>query len=123
MVRSPAPAVVLSISVEVGETVVRGDRLAVLESMKTELTVTAPCAGRVREVLASGGKLPEQEALHCQLRFLADGLVIGSREFVNQAFRLSREHFSPRRRDGARRLRGIESELCAMRDLQVRAVA
>ncbi len=52
MVRSPAPAVVLSIAVEVGQQVSLGDRLAVLESMKTELSVAAPCAGRVREVIA-----------------------------------------------------------------------
>ena len=53
MVRSPAPAVVLSVAVEPGDVVAKGDRLAVLESMKTELGVAAPCAGRVREVIAS----------------------------------------------------------------------
>ncbi len=50
-VRSPAPAVVLSIAVAEGDEVERGDRLAVLEAMKTELPVLAPCPGKVRQVL------------------------------------------------------------------------
>ncbi|MGH0030184.1 MAG: biotin carboxylase N-terminal domain-containing protein [Myxococcota bacterium] len=53
MVRSPAPAIVVSLSVSKGDPVTRGDRLAVLESMKSELGVTAPCDGRVRAVLVS----------------------------------------------------------------------
>ncbi|NNL67177.1 MAG: ATP-grasp domain-containing protein, partial [Myxococcales bacterium] len=51
MVRSPAPAVVLSIDVAVGDRVEPGDRLALLEAMKTELPVIAPCAGVVGDVL------------------------------------------------------------------------
>ena len=51
IVRSPAPAVVLQIAVREGDEVRQGDRLAVLEAMKTELPVLAPCDGKVREVL------------------------------------------------------------------------
>ena len=75
-----------------------------------------------REAGAPQEPLPEREALRCRLRYLSDGMVLGSREFVNQAFRLSRGHFSSNRRDGARRLRGVDSPLHAMRDLQIRAI-
>ena len=51
--RSPAPAVVLSIHVKVGDRVEAGDRLALLEAMKTELPVVAPCAGVVGQVLVT----------------------------------------------------------------------
>ena len=51
IVRSPAPAVVLQIAVREGDEVRQGDRLAVLEAMKTELPVLAPCDGKVRQVL------------------------------------------------------------------------
>ena len=51
IVRAPAPAVVLSIPVQPGDVVAAGARLVVLESMKMELPVVAPCAGRVREIL------------------------------------------------------------------------
>ncbi len=50
-VRSPAPAVVVSIPVAPGDEVARGDVVAVLESMKMESSLTAPFPGRVREVL------------------------------------------------------------------------
>jgi acetyl/propionyl-CoA carboxylase alpha subunit/acetyl-CoA carboxylase carboxyltransferase component len=52
MVRAPAPAVVLSIAVQPGDVIERGDRLAVLEAMKTELPILAPCSGSVRQVMA-----------------------------------------------------------------------
>ncbi|MGH0036321.1 MAG: biotin carboxylase N-terminal domain-containing protein [Myxococcota bacterium] len=53
IVRAPAPSVVLSLTVGEGDEVERGDRLAVLEAMKSELQVVAPCAGKVRQVLVS----------------------------------------------------------------------
>ena len=51
LVRNPAPAVVVAIPVEPGEEVAAGDLVAVLEIMKMESSLTAPVAGRVREVL------------------------------------------------------------------------
>ena len=50
VVRSPAPSVVVSIEVEPGDRVERGQRLAVVEAMKMETQVTAPIGGTVREV-------------------------------------------------------------------------
>ncbi len=50
VVRAPAPAVVLRIPVAVGDEVAAGDRVAVLEAMKMELSVSAPSAGRVKEI-------------------------------------------------------------------------
>jgi len=51
IVRAPGPAVVVSITVKPGDRVMAGERLAVLESMKMELSVTAPFSGVVRQVL------------------------------------------------------------------------
>lgn len=53
LVRTPSPAVVMSVPVSVGDEVEAGDVLVVLEAMKMETSVRAPQAGRVREVLAS----------------------------------------------------------------------
>jgi acetyl/propionyl-CoA carboxylase alpha subunit/acetyl-CoA carboxylase carboxyltransferase component len=53
IVRAPAPAVVVSLAVKAGDEVRKGDPLAVLEAMKMETTVAAPCAGHVREVLVA----------------------------------------------------------------------
>ena len=51
VVRSPGPAVVVSVPVREGEEVRAGDPLAVLEAMKMETSVLAPAVGRVRTVL------------------------------------------------------------------------
>jgi acetyl/propionyl-CoA carboxylase alpha subunit/acetyl-CoA carboxylase carboxyltransferase component len=51
LVRAPGPAIVVSVNAKAGDRVAAGDRLAVLESMKMELAVTAPFSGTVRQVL------------------------------------------------------------------------
>jgi hypothetical protein len=62
--------------------------------------------------------------LHCRVRYFTDGAVIGSKEFVNEAFANSRERFSAKRKDGARAMRGSASAakgtLWSVRDLRVR---
>jgi len=52
LVRSSVPAVVAAVDVREGDVVRVGDRLAVLEAMKTEMSLVAPFAGRVRGVMA-----------------------------------------------------------------------
>ncbi len=51
MVRSLAPAVVVSIPVAPGDEVQAGDVVAVVESMKMETSLVAPFGGRVRQVM------------------------------------------------------------------------
>ncbi len=62
--------------------------------------------------------------LHCWVRYFTDGAVIGSKEFVNEAFARARERFSAKRKDGARAMRGSGSGakglLWSARDLRVR---
>jgi hypothetical protein len=77
---------------------------------------------QVQSVLKAGGKLSELEMLRCRARYVADGLVFGTRSFLNATFRLTPEWFSAGRKDGARKIRGVETELCTMRDLQRRAL-
>lgn len=73
---------------------------------------------RAREILEAGGRLSELEMLRCKVRYLADGLALGAREFVETVFRLSRDRFPPGRRSGARPIRRVRTPLCTMRDLQ-----
>ena len=49
-VRSEITANVWQVRVEVGQTVATGDELVVLESMKMEIPVEAPCDGTVTEI-------------------------------------------------------------------------
>ena len=81
------------------------------------------------EALESGDNqtvLPElgiAKMLLCRVRYFTDGAVIGSKEFVNDVFAGSRERFSEKRSDGARRMRGsgkaAADVLWSMRDLRV----
>jgi len=52
LLRAPAPAMVVALTVGVGDEVAEGDVVAIVESMKLETSLSAPVAGRVAEVLA-----------------------------------------------------------------------
>jgi REP element-mobilizing transposase RayT len=60
--------------------------------------------------------------LRCRVRYFTDGAVIGSKEFVNEAFANARERFGSKRKDGARAMRGSGSGakglLWSLRDLR-----
>lgn len=74
----------------------------------------------VLRVLSEKGRLPLGEYLRCRVRYFCDGAVFGGRHFVEEMFRASRERFGPRRKTGARRMRGLEGvELYTVRDLRV----
>ena len=70
------------------------------------------------------GELSLGKALRCRVRYFTDGAVIGSKEFVNEAFANGRERFGAKRKDGARTMRGHGSGakglLWSVRDLRVR---
>ncbi len=61
--------------------------------------------------------------LRCRVRYFTDGAVIGSKEFVDEAFANARDRFGPRRKDGARAMKGSGSAakgfLWSIRDLRV----
>jgi putative transposase len=68
------------------------------------------------------GEIPFGKMLCCRVRYFTDGAVLGSREFVNEAFKAARERFGPKRKDGARKMKGSASVaagmLWTMRDLR-----
>ncbi|MCU0751324.1 MAG: hypothetical protein MUF13_17430, partial [Akkermansiaceae bacterium] len=60
--------------------------------------------------------------LHCRIRYFTAGAVIGSKEFVNEAFVSARDRFGAKRKDGARKLKGeaapASHALWSLRDLR-----
>ena len=58
----PAPGLVKAVFVAAGETVDKGARLAILEAMKMEHTLTAGRDGTVEQVLAKAGDQVEAGA-------------------------------------------------------------
>ncbi len=93
---------------EVGADEVRGTRARKGFSRET-----------VDEVIAAGGKLSVREILRHRVRYFCDGAVFGTANFVNKVFERERSRFGPRRKSGARRMRGAEwGKLRVMRDLR-----
>ena len=62
------------------------------------------------EVLARGGKLSQADFLRCKVRYFSDGAVIGGKAFVEEMFAAFRDRFGPKRKDGARPMRGLAGE-------------
>jgi len=60
--------------------------------------------------------------LRCRVRYFTDGAVIGSRRFVDEVFRMCRDRFGGKRKDGARKLHGnaaaAAGALWSVRDLK-----
>ena len=71
---------------------------------------------------AQYGEIPLGKMQRCRIRYFTDGAVIGSRSFVNEAFASARERFGPKRKDGARKLKGdgaaASGMLWSLRDLR-----
>ncbi len=92
---------------------------------------TSPSAGmndaeHLEEGDEKSSPLPElsmAKMLRCRVRYFTDGAVIGSKDFVNEAFAGARERFSEKRKDGARRMKGngkaAAGVLWSARDLRV----
>lgn len=53
--KSPMPGTILGIKVNVGDSVKEGDLLAILEAMKMENEIFAPCSGTIAQIIAPKG--------------------------------------------------------------------
>lgn len=72
--------------------------------------------------LATGRDVALRQMLRLRVRYFTDGAVIGSRAFVDSLFEQCRDRFGPKRKSGARKMRGKAGTatgiLWSMRDLQ-----
>ena len=61
-VKAPMPGTILKVHVTPGKAVKAGDVLCILEAMKMENEIMAPCAGTVKQVLAAKGSAVDTDA-------------------------------------------------------------
>ncbi|MDB6005118.1 MAG: hypothetical protein JWR15_2105, partial [Prosthecobacter sp.] len=76
----------------------------------------------VRAVLAERGKLSPAELVRLRVRYFTDGVVLGSKEFVEGIFEAQRERFSPKRKEGGRRMTESEEPFYTLRRLRLRSM-
>ena len=71
-----------------------------------------------RVVREEKGKLSAFELAQTRVRYFSEGLVLGSRAWVEEMFKTHRENFGPKRKTGARKLNSSEGGLYSMRQLE-----
>jgi hypothetical protein len=68
------------------------------------------------------GGIPIARVLRLRIRYFTDGVVIGTKAFLEEAFQAARERFGANRKTGARQFRGngspLAEEIWSMRDLR-----
>jgi len=80
---------------------------------------------QIKRVLKKGGELSVGEVLRLRIRHMTDGVVLGSKGFVDGVWLAHRERFGSKRRSGARPIRGggvSLAGLSVLRDLRVASI-
>ena len=62
-VKAPMPGTILDVKVQAGQSVKKGDVLIILEAMKMENEIQAPCGGKITVVNVRKGDSVETQAL------------------------------------------------------------
>jgi putative transposase len=93
------------------------DKQVLKKGMKPEKAVAE------MDRLESGRNVEMQQMLRWRVRYFTDGAVIGSRAFVDSMFDQCRDRFGPKRKSGARKMRGraagVAGLLWSARDLRL----
>jgi hypothetical protein len=72
--------------------------------------------------LRKGKPVSKAALLRCRVRYFTDGLVLGSRDFVEKVFQEKRSWFGPKRMTGARSLSLEDKSLFSLRTIKVQAL-
>ena len=68
--------------------------------------------------------LPMHDLLRCRVRYFSDGVVLGSRTFVEDTFQKHKDQFGLKRETGARPMKhGNWGDLFTMRDLRLASIS
>lgn len=66
-VKAPMPGTILDVKVQAGQSVKKGDVLVILEAMKMENEILAPCDGKITGMNVRKGDTVETQALICTI--------------------------------------------------------
>ncbi len=108
---------ILGIGIEAGEEVKRTEKQQGRKYRRRGMK-----RAEVLAELREGKTLSKADLLRCRVRYFSDGLVLGSRDFVEKAFLEKREWFGKKRKSGARGLPVEGGSLYSLRELKVQAL-
>ncbi len=98
------------------------NREGLMEKKTLKKGIDPTLANAELEQLEAARDVTISKILRFRVRYFTDGAVIGSREFVNHFFEAVRDRFGPKRKSGARRMKGssemTKSGLWSIRDLK-----
>lgn len=99
-----------------------GNPLGAAGASPQTLTPTPPeHRDRILRRLQDRERVSLHDYLQCRVRYFTDGMIVGSREFVESVFKAAPDRFGARRQTGARRMRGLaDLGLFTARDLRLR---
>jgi hypothetical protein len=73
----------------------------------------------VKKVVDQDGELSTAQMLTVRVRYFSDGMVLGSKDYVNQIFQAHRDLFGKKRKTGARAMKGMAGMgMMVIRDLR-----
>ena len=91
-------------------------------TIEADTTTATGTGSATKPHTATIGGIPLARVLRLRIRYFTDGMVIGTKAFLEEAFQAGRERFGANRKTGARKLRGngapLAEEFWSMRDLQ-----
>jgi putative transposase len=61
----------------------------------------------IQAELDRGAELSRGQVLRLRVRYMTDGMILGSKSYVNEVFAEHRDRFGPKRKTGARKLRKV----------------
>lgn len=70
----------------------------------------------VEKVLKNQGRLGLEDYVMCRVKYFGEGMVLGSREFVEKMYEENRKRIGKLRKAGAKRLQGLEEEVYSLKD-------
>ncbi len=92
------------------------------DAQKENVVRPGVSAESARAVRAAGGKLSSAELVRHRVRYFTEGIILGSKEFVEGVFTAQRDRFSPRRKVGAKRIAESEGAFYTLRHFSTKPV-
>ncbi|WP_395741424.1 transposase [Prosthecobacter sp.] len=95
----------------------------IMDAKNAQVLTRGVTPDSARAVLAEKGRLSTAELIRLRVRYFTDGVVLGTKEFVEGIFEAQRDSFNPKRKTGARRIAESQTPFYTLRQLRLQPVS